>query len=127
MPFVRRRLSWLICAWLTCQIAGVAAAPIMFCCKDVPTAEDEEDCCAGLMPGQFCPMHHKTAAGKNDCKLRNACAPADAMLVTLAGGAGVLPDATTVVNAFDPGDVLPASAPTAIARTFPPESPPPRA
>ena len=36
-------------------------------------------------------MHHKTAGdGKNDCKMRNACAPADAMLVALAGGAGVL-------------------------------------
>jgi hypothetical protein len=127
MLFIRRRLSWLICAWLMCQIAGVAAAPIMFCCKDVPTAADERECCAGLMPGQLCPMHHKPAEGKNDCKLRNACAPADAMLVALAGGAGTLPAATAVVNAFEAGDVLASSAPTAIARTTPPESPPPRA
>jgi hypothetical protein len=127
MLFVRQRLSWVICAWLTCQIAGVFAAPIMFCCMDVPTSEDEQDCCEGLMPGQFCPMHHKTAAGKNECKLRNACAPADAMLVALAGGVGPLPAATAVVNAFEPGDVLAPSAPTAIARTSRPESPPPRA
>ena len=116
----------MICAWLTCQIAGVAAAPIMFCCKDVPTSADEENCCPGLMPGQVCPMHHRTAPDKNECKMRNACAPADAMLVALAGGAGVLAHATAVVNAFDPGDALAPSTPAAIARTSRPESPPPR-
>jgi hypothetical protein len=126
MLFVRRRLSWLICAWLTCQVAGVAAAPITFCCKGVPTAADEEDCCPGLLPGQMCPMHHKTAASKNECKMRSLCAPADAMLVALAGGAGVLPHATAVVSAFDPGDVLAPFAPVAVARTSRPESPPPR-
>jgi hypothetical protein len=127
MLFVRRRLSWLICAWLTCQIAGIAAAPITFCCKDVPTVADEEDCCPGLLPGQLCPMHHKTAAGsKSDCKMRNICAPADAMLVALAGGIGVLPRTTAVVSAFDPGDAVVALAPTALARSARPESPPPR-
>jgi hypothetical protein len=127
MVFVRRRLSWLICAWLTCQIASVAAAPITFCCKDVPTAADEQNCCPGLMPGQLCPMHHRTAANKNECKMRSLCAPADAMLVALAGIVGMLRPATAVVSSFDPGDVVALSAPTAIARTSPPESPPPRA
>jgi hypothetical protein len=126
MVFVRRRLSWLICAWLACQIAGVAAAPITFCCKDVPTATDEQNCCPGLMPGQLCPMHHRTAAGKNECTMRSLCAPADAMLVALAGTIAVLPPATAVVSSFDPGDVVAPSAPTAIARTSRPESPPPR-
>jgi hypothetical protein len=127
MLFVRRRLSWLICAWLTCQIASVTAAPITFCCKDVPTANEEHDCCPGLLPGQLCPMHHRTAAGKNECKMRSACAPADAMLVALAAGAGMVPRATTVVSSFEPGDVVAPLAPTAVARTSRPESPPPRA
>ena len=126
MLSVRRRLSWLVCAWLTCQIAGIAAAPLAFCCKDAPAVSDEEECCPGLLPGQLCPMHHKTA-GKSECKMRNACAPADAMLVALAGGVGVLPPATAFVNAFAPGDLLTPSTPTAIARTPSPESPPPRA
>ena len=127
MLSVRRRLSWLVCAWLTCQIAGIAAAPLAFCCKDVPALSDEEECCPGVLPGQLCPMHHKVAPGKNDCKMRSICSPADAMLVALAGGAGVLPRATAVVNAFDPGDVVTPSAPAAFARTSRPESPPPRA
>jgi len=127
MLFVRRHLSWLICAWLTCQIAGVAAAPFMFCCKDVPIAADEKNLLPGLLPGQLCPMHHRTAAGRNECKMRSACAPADAMLVALAGGAGMLPRATAVVNAFEPGAVVASSAPTAIAPHVPPRvAPSPR-
>jgi hypothetical protein len=127
MLSVRRRLSWLVCAWLTCQIATVVAAPITFCCKAVPVADDDEECCPGVAPGQLCPMHHKTATGKNDCKMRSTCGPADAMLVALAGGIGVLPRATAVVNAFVPGDVVAPSAPVALARSSRPESPPPRA
>ena len=128
MLFVRRRLSWLVCAWLTCQVAGIAAAPIAFCCKDVQAANDEQDCCEGLEPGQYCPMHHKTAGGgKNECKMRSACAPVDAMLVALAGGTGPVEGTTAVVNHFVPGEFLPALAPTSIVRTVPPDPPPPRA
>jgi hypothetical protein len=128
MLFVRRRLSWLVSAWLMCQVVGIAAAPIAFCCKDVPAATAEQDCCEGLQPGQYCPMHHKTAAGaKDECKMRSACAPADAMLVALAGGTGLLEPTTAVVNSFVPGEFVPALAPTFIARTIPPDPPPPRA
>ena len=129
MVFVRRRLSWMIYAWLTCQIAGIAAAPITFCCKDVPTSANEDECCEGLMPGQYCPMHHKQAEQAADeaaCKLRNACPPADAALVALAGGVGLLPPSTSIVSPFDLGDAPAALAPTAIARTDRPEAPPPR-
>jgi len=110
-----------------CQIASIAAAPLAFCCKDAPAMSDEEECCPGILPGQLCPMHHKVAPGKNDCKMRSICSPADAMLVALAGGVGVLPPATAVVNTFDPGDVVAPMAPTALARSSRPESPPPRA
>jgi len=128
MLFVRSRLSWLVCAWLMCQVAGIAAAPIAFCCKDLPAATDEQDCCEGLQPGQYCPMHHKTAGGgKNECKMRSACAPADAMLVALAGGTGLVERTTSVVSSFAPGEFLAPLAPTSIARTVPPDPPPPRA
>jgi hypothetical protein len=128
MLFVRRRLSWLVCMWLTCQVAGFAAAPIAFCCKDVPTANDEQDCCEGLQPGQYCPMHHKTAGGgKNECKMRSACAPVDAMLVALAGGTGLVERTTAIVNNFVPGEPVAPLAATSIVRIVPPDPPPPRA
>lgn len=128
MLFVRRRLSWLVCMWLTCQAVGFAAAPIAFCCKDAPTASDEQDCCEGLQPGQYCPMHHKTAGGgRNECKMRSACAPADAMLVALAGGTGLVGRTTAVVNNFVPGELVAPLGATSIVRTVPPDPPPPRA
>ena len=125
MSSVRRRLSWLVGAWLLCQIANVAAAPLTFCCQNVATSEDEDKCCPGLLPGQVCPMHH-VKEGEPTCKMRAVCAGTDASIVALAGGLGALPAATGTVIAFEPGD-LPRLAPqSAILRTDRPESPPPR-
>jgi hypothetical protein len=126
MVFVRRHLSWVIGAWLACQVAGIAAAPVTFCCKGVPTSHDETECCPGLEPGQVCPMHH-TVAGKRECKMRNAAAPADAALMSLAGVIGLVPADTSAVNAFELREVVGALTATAIRRTTPPDSPPPRA
>jgi hypothetical protein len=126
MVFVRRHLSGLIGVWLVCQLAGVTAAPVTFCCKDVPTSHDEADCCAGLLPGQLCPMHH-TTAGKRECKMRNACGPSDAALMALAGSVGPLVSATPVVSAFELGETVCVLTATAILRADRPESPPPRA
>jgi hypothetical protein len=33
MRLIRERLVWLIAAWLTCQVAGIAAAPVTFGCQ----------------------------------------------------------------------------------------------
>ena len=114
----------MVCLWLTCQIAGVVAAPLAFCCQGVVAADDEE-CCPGLLPGQICPMHH-TREGDRTCKMRDACGRADAGLVSLAGVVGLLTRATPVVSAFDLGDTVSSPAPSAIARAYRPESPPPR-
>jgi len=125
MVAVRSRVPWIVCLWLACQIAGIVAAPLAFCCQTA-VAADEEACCPGLLPGQICPMHHKTE-GDRTCKMRDACGRADAGLVSLAGVVGLLPRATRVVIAFDLGDAVASSAPSAIARAYRPESPPPRA
>lgn len=126
MSLVRRRLSWLIGIWLLCQIANVAAAPVMFSCQNVATTEDEDECCPGLLPGQVCPMHH-TKKSEPTCKMRAVCTGTDASVVALAGGLGAMPISTALVNIFDLGD-LPRPAPrSALLRTDRPEFPPPRA
>jgi hypothetical protein len=126
MSLVRRRLSWLVGAWLLCQIANVAAAPLTFCCQNVATIGDDEKCCPGLLPGQVCPMHH-TKEGERTCKMRGVSSGSDASIIALAGGLGALPLPTAAVSIFDLGD-LPRSAPrSAILRSDRPESPPPRA
>jgi hypothetical protein len=126
MSRVRRRLSWLVGAWLLCQIANVAAAPLTFCCQNVATAGDEDKCCPGLLPGQVCPMHH-TKEGVRTCKMRASCSGSDASLVALASALGSMPLSTSVVSVFELGDPARTAPASAILRTARPESPPPRA
>src|SRR3954453_5556170 len=126
MSPVRRRLSWLVGAWLLCQVANVAAAPLTFCCQNVATAGDDEKCCPGLLPGQVCPMHH-TKEGEKTCKMRAVCTGSDASLVALAGGLGALPRSTAAVSVFVLGDLARLAPRPAILRTARPDSPPPRA
>jgi hypothetical protein len=125
MAFARRRLSWVIGLWLVCQVAGLAAAPVGYYCRGVQTVDDDK-CCPGLLPGQVCPMHH-TQEGKKTCKMRSACSASDAAVLALAGGIGVMPAATPLVNVFDPGRFLAGVSSSALSRAFVPESPPPRA
>jgi hypothetical protein len=126
MSVVRRRLSWLIGAWLLCQVANVAAAPLTFCCQNVATAEDEEECCPGLLPGQVCPMHH-VKKGERTCQMRSVCTDTDATLVALPSGLGVMPAATVSVNTFKLSEPPRPAVRPAILRSDRPESPPPRA
>jgi len=116
----------MVCGWLVCQVASVAAAPLAFCCKDVPAADPNDKCCPGMLPGQICPMHH-TREGVKTCKMRNACARSDAALIGLAGGLATLSQPTPTVNIFDSGTTVPQITPSAILRAHVPESPPPRA
>jgi len=128
MLAVRHRLSWIVSLWLSCQIAGVVAAPLAFCCQ--PTvAVDEEECCPGLAPGQVCPMHHARKGEKKEptCKMRDACGRADAGLVSLAGIVGLLPAPPAAVSAFEVCDHVNTIVPSALTRAYRPESPPPRA
>src|SRR5437867_3560610 len=126
MSFARRHLAWMVCGWLVCQVAGVAAAPLAFSCKDVPAADPDEKCCPGMLPGQICPMHH-TREGVKTCKMRNACTRSDAALIALASAVGTIPETPRVVNTFDSSTFVAPISPSAILRAHVPESPPPRA
>jgi hypothetical protein len=124
MQLFRRHLVWVVCGWLVCQLAGVAAAPIML--LGATATHDEQECDCPVAPGQACPMHH---SGKHDttCKMRNAFGGPEAALFALSGGFGVLPRSTVTVSAFIPGAVVLIGRPSAILRAHRPESPPPRA
>jgi hypothetical protein len=128
MLAARHRLPWIAALWLACQIAGVVAAPLAFCCERA-VAIDEEECCPGVAPGQMCPMHHVRKGDPKEpaCKMRDACGRADAALVSLAGVVGLLPPATSDVSHFAVGAFVAAATPSAISRAYRPESPPPRA
>ncbi len=126
MLLVRHRLSWLIAVWLLCQIANVTAAPLTFCCQNVASAGDEEECCPGLLPGQVCPMHH-AKKGEPPCQMRGSCVSGDTAIISLAVGAGVPASPTPTVSIFDLGERVFPAPQSSILRSDRPESPPPRA
>jgi hypothetical protein len=122
MGVIRRRLSWLIAGWLVCQIASATGAPVF-----AALGLDEDACCRGLAPGQTCPMHHHSRENDRTCKMRSACPRGETAILALAGGVGILPDATDVVTAFVLGEPVASPRPAPVTRTTRPESPPPRA
>lgn len=76
-------------------------------------------------------MHPRGAAKDKDedantCRLRNACAPDDAALLTLVGGVGVTPE-PGAVSANRIAVALDLIVIDALVRTDLPDSPPPRA
>jgi hypothetical protein len=125
MHIVRARLPWIVGAWLLCQSAAFASAPLALWRSPAASAADD-DCCPGVAPGQVCPMHH-AKEGARTCAMRSACAPSDAALVALSGGIGVPSRApvaiadTLAVRSIQASDVITSS------RASRPESPPPRA
>jgi hypothetical protein len=133
----RSRLSRIAVVWLVCQAAGLAAAPLALCCPS--TAGDDS-----------CPLHaHATASERGDhvsasergdhvsasaaddlapghCTMRGTCGSVEASLMSLVGGAAVLPSlhAVAVLSTSTPLTVRSASAPS---RVVLPDAPPPRA
>jgi hypothetical protein len=124
MICLRRRLAWFVCAWLACQLAGVAATPLAL--SRLPAAHGDQECDCPLDAGATCPMHHSSSGQDGSCRLRNGFGHSGQALFALNGGSGVLPPSTVVPYAFQPGAVIGAAASTALARSSVPDAPPPR-
>jgi hypothetical protein len=125
MGRLRRRIAWIACGWLCCQLSLLTAAPLsMF--ANTPEAADAMTCTCVHGANAQCPMHHP-AAPKPDCQCRNATNPDAAAVVSLLGPIAVLADtpahATTLATAQ-----LPNYPVTRFISVFsPPDGPPPRA
>src|SRR5256885_1926870 len=131
MHFARRRLRWLIGAWLLCQAATVASAPLALWRSSKQAASDaapssDDTCCPGVAPGQVCPMHH-TKEGGRKCAMRNACPSAADALVALSGVVGLERRASRSFDDRSAGAPVRHLQSNTIARASRPESPPPRA
>jgi hypothetical protein len=112
-------------AWLLCQAAGLASAPLALW-RAPAEAGIVDECCPGVAPGQVCPMHHAKEGGRT-CVMRNACSQSNAALLVLSGGIGVPPRATAAVAVAIDVESVSLTESTTFARTSRPESPPPRA
>ena len=122
MKFVRRHMSWLLSAWLVCQVTALAAPVVLASSGTV-----EELCTCPGGNHDTCPMHHGQPDGQGTAPTGvGACrAPVDVALLWMAGGAGVLPTVALLerpnVSALV---VLPEPAP--VGFVSPHNTPPPR-
>jgi hypothetical protein len=128
MIAMRRRLSTLAMLWVLFQIAGTSAPLTLLAAG----GSIEEICtCPSADHGATCPMHHpqgsERESSEDRCKLQNACAPADAALLSLAGGGGLPSSAVTCAPSTESiaGAATPATR--SLSRALRPDSPPPRA
>ncbi|HEY3043313.1 MAG TPA: hypothetical protein VGJ39_04780 [Vicinamibacterales bacterium] len=118
MRTVRRHLSWVVCAWLVCQVSAVTAAPLLF-------ANDALCTCPAEALGAACPMHH-AHQNPGECVVRSAAPASTVTLASLIGSLGVIAPVQTTSTIVVPGElILPASA-AVILRSDRPDSPPPR-
>src|SRR6185369_8986503 len=100
MEALRRRLAWVACGWLCCQLSVLTAAPVSL--LSAPHAAEAPGCTCIHGANAQCPMHHP-AQPKPDCQCRSTTDPGAATLVSLLGPAAVLVPA------------LPHAAPSSIA------------
>ena len=126
---IRTRIVACVFAVLVCQAASLAAEPVALWRGTLSLADDLEECCKGLAPGQICPMHHKThgAAGRGGTAWTCVCAPSDAALASIVGVAGSLPSPVLEPSAPARAAAVIARSSSTLERQQPPISPPPRA
>lgn len=128
MRILRQHLTRILLGWLLIQFS-VIASPVALAAAGMVVADEICTCPGGAAHGAACPMHHREEAastGASRCTMQNASAPLDVALLSLAGGAGVLPQpisfqAQTVQIAVCIPDVQ------FFSRVEVPDSPPPRA
>ena len=128
MTRLRRALVPLAALWLSCQVGTVALVPVALWV----TAADPHaaECTCGHGADAMCPMHRHKPAGAptSDCSMQAANETGTAVLTSLVGVTGLVPQATpslvglipsTHVRSFDVG--------VRGERHVPPDPPPPRA
>jgi hypothetical protein len=123
MSGIRRHIAWIASVWLMCQCAAFAA-PAAVCCMDrapSPSAAKHSCCMTGNGP---CPMHRPTT--ERACVMKGSCDQADAALLSLAGGLGILPHLTPFPLDAQLVTAASMTAQPLVDRTTCPASPPPR-
>jgi hypothetical protein len=122
---LRRRLSWLLSVWLVCQVVALAAPAALAAAGSMPV---EEICTCPGGDHETCPMHHGSSPeqrSSSDSAVTGSCAPADAALLSFAGGVGVLPSAVDIVTP-QPVSSIHVPPQTTLDQRVPHDTPPPR-
>jgi hypothetical protein len=128
MSLLRPRLVACAIAVLACQAAALSAAPVALCRGALSADADLDECCRNLEPGQTCPMHHRSHGSPESrgpawtC----LCSPSDAVLASIVGAAGALPEPVRVPRAPVRIAVIVSMSPSILDLHQPPQYPPPR-
>jgi hypothetical protein len=129
---IRGRLIVLAPTVLACQLAALAAAPVLLHQTTATKAGSELLCECKVEPGAECPMHggraHE-AGGKRSGRIHLSPVCGDqtaAVLTLLAGGGGVLATPSQIARPATTGVVVVALADSIVDASRPPTSPPPR-
>jgi hypothetical protein len=125
MTQLRRVLAPVTAIWLFCQIGTVALVPVALW----TTAADAhaEECTCGHGPAAMCLMHHKPAGDSAPCAMQAANPSGAAVLNTLAGTAGLVPEPTRSIQPAVPSACVQALDVHVVGeRPVPPDPPPPR-
>jgi hypothetical protein len=126
MPQLRRVLAPVAALWLLCQAGSVVLVPLALWITVADPHGAECTCGHGL--DAMCPMHHKPVSSQKRCAMQAADGSGTAVLTSLAGVAGLIPERVP--------DLVPALATPRVAapdphlhgeRPVPPDPPPPRA
>src|SRR5580765_7571277 len=91
MDRLRRRLSWIACGWLCCQLSVLTAAPLSLL-SNTSQGADPITCTCVHGANASCPMHHP-AQPKPNCQCRSTTDPGAATLISLLGPTAVLASA----------------------------------
>jgi hypothetical protein len=122
---LRRRLAWIVCGWLCCQLSILTAAPLSLL-SGMPHAADSVTCTCAHAGATECPMHHSKPK-KDGCECRSTTDPDAGAVLSLLGPIAVLSDPPA--RAPNPSITQLPNHPITkfTSRLAPPSSPPPRA
>ena len=126
MTTLRRRLSWIACGWLLCQLAVITVTPVSLCAGAARALEEPGCTCVHTGNAQ-CPMHHP-AKSPSGCNCRsNAPDPGSMTALSLLGPMAVLTN--TPARVTPPAITQLPTYPITkfIGLVAPPDGPPPRA
>jgi hypothetical protein len=128
MTRLRGALAPVAALWLSCQIGTIAFVPVALWVNAVDPHAAE--CTCGHGADAMCPMHHHKPAGNANtrCAMQAATGTGAAVLTTIVGVAGLIPESTPALVALAPStSVSPADVDVQSERPVPPDPPPPRA
>jgi hypothetical protein len=129
---LRRRLIVLASTVLACQLAAIAAAPVLLHTPSAVSTGTELLCDCKVEPGAECPMHggkaHRESGRRSGAThLSPVCGDQTAAVLTLlAGGGGILVTPSRVIRPSTAAVTVVALTDSVLSAADPPTSPPPR-